>query len=74
MIDRRSGLNGRRVTDEGCPYLSEDDVNVIAERIVVILRQRVYQEVGKSMLRKLFWTATAAILSIGYWLNSKGWL
>lgn len=73
MPERRSGRVDRRAHN-GCPYLTDEDTRRISEQVAQLILQKVYMEVGKSTLRKLFWTCGAAILGVGYWLNSKGWL
>lgn len=61
-IDRRKG----RFTDDEI----EEIANAAAERVL----EKVYSEVGKSVLKKLSWLAGAAVVGIATWLTSKGYL
>ena len=62
----------------GCPYVTEEDVERIAERAatkaVSKITDYVYIEVGKSVLKRVLWLNGAAIVGIAAWLHSKGFL
>jgi hypothetical protein len=62
----------------GCPYITEDDIERIAEsaatKAVEKITGYVYMEVGKSVIKKILWFAGAAAIGLAAWLHSKGFL
>lgn len=62
----------------GCPHITEDDVERIAERAatkaVSKITDYVYIEVGKSVLKRFLWLTGAAIVGVAAWMHSKGFL
>ncbi len=52
--------------------LTEDQIEVIAERAAEVALEKVYTEVGKSVLKKLAWLTGAAVLGLAMWLSSHG--
>lgn len=60
----------------GAPNLSEEQIEMIAEKAaekaIEKLTSHVYQEVGKSVVSKLFYIVGACALGIWLWLKSKG--
>lgn len=62
----------------GCPHITEDDVERIAEsaatRAIQKMKDEFYKEVGKSFLGKLFILTGMVLVGIAGWLHSKGFL
>ncbi len=60
----------------GEPKLTEEQIEFIAEKAaekaISKLTNHVFQEVGKSVLNKLFYIVGACILGFWLWLKSKG--
>lgn len=60
----------------GAPNLSEEQIELIAEKAaakaIEKLTTHVYQEVGKSVVSKLFYIVGACALGVWLWLKSKG--
>lgn len=54
--------------------LTEDEMDEIAERAAKRALELVYAEVGKSVLKKLFWYAGAAAIGFFVWLKTKGFV
>lgn len=58
------------------PNLTEDQIEMIAEKAaekaIEKLTSHVYQEVGKSVVSKLFYIVGACALGLWLWLKSKG--
>lgn len=52
--------------------LTDEQIEAIAERAAEVAFRKIYEEVGKSVLRKLAWLAGAAVIGLGWWLSSKG--
>jgi predicted GTPase len=63
---------------KGCPYLTEHEIDAIAEKAaekaVEKFSDMVYQEVGKNVLSKLVWIIGASFVAFAAWLHSKGFL
>lgn len=51
---------------------SPDMVDKIAERAAEIALQKVYAEVGRSVLRRLAWLAGLAVIGLALWLSGNG--
>jgi len=58
------------------PNLTEEQIELIAEKAaekaIEKLTSHVYQEVGKSVVSKLFYIVGACALGLWLWLKSKG--
>ena len=58
------------------PTLTEEQIELIAEKAaekaIEKLTSHVYQEVGKSVVSKLFYIVGASALAVWLWLKSKG--
>lgn len=58
------------------PVLTEDQIEAIAEKAaekaINKLTSHVYQEVGKSVVSKLFYLVGACAIGIFLWLKHKG--
>ena len=50
------------------PEEVEEIANAAAERVL----DKIYTEVGKSIIKRLAWLAGAAIVGLFIWLSSKG--
>jgi hypothetical protein len=64
------------MADKNTSGFSDSQLDEIAERAATKamekLTNHVYQEVGKGVVRKLFWIIGAASVGIYLWLKSKG--
>jgi hypothetical protein len=60
----------------GAPNLTEKQIELIAEKAaekaIERLTSHVYQEVGKSVVSKLFYIVGACAIGLYLWLKSKG--
>ena len=56
------------------PHLSESQIEAIAERAAEVALERVYTQIGRSVVNKVMWAIGAAALAIAAWLNGAGWL
>lgn len=54
-------------------YLTEADIDRIAERAAERAIEKVYTEIGKSIVSKVFYFVGAVTLAIGAWLSGKGY-
>lgn len=52
--------------------LTDDQIEAIAERAAEVAFEKIYQEVGKSVLKKLAWMAGAATVGLVMWLGGHG--
>lgn len=52
--------------------LTDDQIEAIAERAAEVAFEKIYQEVGKSVLKKLAWLAGAATVGLVMWLGGHG--
>jgi hypothetical protein len=61
-----------------CPFLTEKDIDDIAEKAaekaIEKLTSHVYQEVGKSVVSKFVYIVGALTLGLYLWMKSKGWI
>ena len=48
--------------------LTDDQIEAIAERAAEVAFKKIYEEVGKSVLKKLAWLTGAAVLGLAFWL------
>lgn len=59
-----------------CPLTDEDEIEKIAEKAaqkaIEKLTNQVYQEVGKSVVQKLFYVVGICAVGLYLWLKSKG--
>lgn len=60
----------------GCPYMSESDIERIAEKAadkaVSKITNYVYIEVGRNVISKFLWITGAVVIGVSAWLHSKG--
>lgn len=54
--------------------LTEDQIEAIAERAAEVALEKVYTEVGKSVLKKLAWLTGAVVIGLAMWLSNQGML
>lgn len=50
------------------PQLTEAQIEAIAERAAEVALNKVYTEVGKSVLKRLAWLTGAAVIGLAMWL------
>lgn len=72
-----SGYSHRRGdSDRGCPYLSADQVDEIAEKAaekaVVKMTNRLYRQVGKSVVEKFLAVIGIIVIALYVWMSGKG--
>jgi hypothetical protein len=48
--------------------LTDAQIEIIAERAAEVALNKVYTEVGKSVLKKLAWLTGAAVIGLAMWL------
>jgi hypothetical protein len=48
--------------------LTDEQIDIIAQRAAVVALNLVYTEVGKSVLKKLAWLTGAAVIGLAMWL------
>jgi hypothetical protein len=53
-------------------WLTDDQINVIAERAAEKALESVYAQIGKSVVTKVLWLVGAASLAVFAWLKGKG--
>lgn len=61
-------------TQSAIPQLSQDQIELIAERAAEVALEKVYTQIGKSVVSKILWLAGAATLAVAAWLNGSGHL
>jgi hypothetical protein len=49
-------------------HLTDSQIEAIAERAAEVALNKVYAEVGKSVLKKLAWLTGAAVIGLALWL------
>lgn len=54
------------------PQLTEEQIDAIAEKAAAKALEKVYTEVGKSVVTKLMWVIGAGSIALIYWLASIG--
>lgn len=52
--------------------LSDDEIRIIAEHAAEVALEKVYTQIGKSVVNKVLWLAGAAALAVAAWLNGSG--
>lgn len=55
-------------------HLSTEQIEIIAERAAEVALERVYTQIGKSIVSKFLWLCGAAALAVAAWLNGAGHL
>lgn len=54
------------------PHITDEQINDIAERAATVALERVYTQIGKSVVSKVLWLLGAAALAVVAWLNGSG--
>ena len=54
--------------------LTDEQIDVIAERAAAKAIEKVYTEIGKNVVKRLFWLVGVATLVLLAWLGSTGHL
>ena len=54
--------------------LTDEQIDAIAERAAEVAFNRIYQEVGRSVVKKIFWIVGAGALGVMIWLSGTGHL
>jgi hypothetical protein len=54
-------------------YLTEADIDRIAQKAAEKAIEKVYTEIGKNVVSKVFYLVGAVSLAIGAWLTGKGY-
>jgi hypothetical protein len=54
--------------------LSEAQIEAIAERAATKALEKIYAEVGQSVLKKLAWLAGLVVVGLFIWLGGKGFV
>ena len=54
------------------PNLSDEQIEAIAERAAEVALERVYTQIGKSVVSKILWIFGAAGLAVAAWMNGAG--
>lgn len=49
--------------------LTDDQIELIAERAAEVAFKKIYEEVGRNVLKKLAWLTGAAVLGLAFWLS-----
>jgi|TARA_R110000765_G_scaffold302943_1_gene397116 hypothetical protein len=49
--------------------LTTDDIEIIAERAADKALEKVYAEVGKSLVKKIFWAVGLVVLTAAVWVS-----
>jgi hypothetical protein len=49
--------------------LTTDDIELIAERAADKALEKVYAEVGKSLVKKIFWAVGLVVLTAAVWVS-----
>jgi hypothetical protein len=52
--------------------LSEDQIDLIAERAAERALEKVYASIGKSVVTKMLWAVGVATLALAAWLKGSG--
>ena len=53
-------------------HLTEQQVDLIVDRAVTKVFDRIYQEVGKSVVKKLTWAVGLIVTGLMLWMGGKG--
>lgn len=79
LKERRTTL--RREEDRaGCPYITPEQLEEIADKAadkaavkaIKLMTNKIYMEVGKSVIRKVTIIIGAAAVALSIWLHGKG--
>jgi hypothetical protein len=62
-MDRREGRT-----------LSNEEIDAIAERAAELALEKVYADIGKSVVRRFLWIVGAAAVAIAAWAHGAGYI
>lgn len=62
---------GRALNDKPHP-LTDEQIEAIAERAAEVALERVYTQIGKSVVSKVLWLFGAGTLTVVAWMNGAG--
>ena len=51
--------------------LSTDDIEIIAERAADKALEKVYADIGQSMVKKTIWAVGTIVLAVAFWITSS---
>lgn len=54
--------------------LSDEQIAIIAEKAAEVALQKVYTNIGKSVVSKFLWVIGAGTLAVAAWMNGAGHL
>ena len=52
--------------------LSDEQIDAVAERAAEVALERVYTQIGRSVVSKVMWLVGAGALALAAWLAGKG--
>lgn len=61
-----------RLNSMQADMLTNAQIDKVAKRAVELAFRQMYEEVGKSVLRKIVWAIGAGVFGLFVWLSSKG--
>jgi|TARA_R110000796_G_scaffold69521_3_gene158488 hypothetical protein len=53
-------------------YLTEADIEMLAEKAADRALEKVYADLGKSVAKKIFWFIGVAAIGVAIWLSGNG--
>ena len=62
------------MSQEDNRYLTEADIDTIAEKAADRALEKVYAEVGKNVTKKFLWIVGAAAIALAFWFTGNGGL
>tara|TARA_B110000977_G_C11026861_1_gene473552 strand:- start:1093 stop:1290 length:198 start_codon:yes stop_codon:yes gene_type:complete len=62
------------MSQEDNRYLTEADIDIIAEKAAEKALEKVYADVGKSVVKKFLWISGAVAIGLALWLSGNGGL
>mgnify|MGYP003111287248 CR=1 FL=1 len=51
--------------------LTTDDIEIIAERAADKALEKVYADIGQSMVKKTIWAVGTIVLAVAFWITSS---
>lgn len=72
MVDHSSCEHSCPISPVEIPNLTEAQIEAIAERAAEVAIERVYTQIGRSVVGKVLWLVGAGSIALYAWLNSKG--
>ena len=59
-------------TSTSIPPLTEAQIEAIAERAAEVALERVYTQIGRSVVNKVLWLVGAGALALAAWFHGNG--